>query len=199
MCLGCATYETCPMNHGLKWKKIDKDIKNSNKICKKCHRIFKLNKKMFMCVKCRYSICIDCYTPKNQLKMKYKSKPISLNTGNSNAIKNSTTEVTPKPKNAFEINDLALKNITDKYFNDIDDETKDEQKIFDTTSDAPSVLNKIPSVLIECIICMENDKNVAFTPCGHYVKYILLSYDIWRYYYNNIILIRFVVRHAVLN
>lgn len=38
--------------------------------CKKCQRIFKINKSLFMCKKCKYSLCGDCYQPSLTLKSK---------------------------------------------------------------------------------------------------------------------------------
>ena len=34
---------------------------------------------------------------------------------------------------------------------------------------APSEMTRIPSILTDCCICMERDKQVAFLPCGHYI------------------------------
>jgi len=70
MCLGCYSYETCCGNHGLKWQKITSSTHKSMNHCKKCQRIFKINKSLFMCKKCKYSLCGDCYQPSLTLKSK---------------------------------------------------------------------------------------------------------------------------------
>ncbi len=73
MCLGCYSYETCSGNHGLKLIKIKQSTDKLLQNCNKCHRIFKINKSLFMCKKCKYSLCLDCYQP-------LKSQILSLKT-----------------------------------------------------------------------------------------------------------------------
>eukprot|EP01084_Bolivina_argentea_P257905 434601_1 len=51
MCLGCYSYETCSGNHGLKLIKIKQSTDKLLQNCNKCHRIFKINKSLFMCKK----------------------------------------------------------------------------------------------------------------------------------------------------
>ena len=68
--IGCYSYETCCGNHGLKWQKITSNTHKSMNHCKKCQRIFKINKSLFMCKKCKYSLCGDCYQPSLTLKSK---------------------------------------------------------------------------------------------------------------------------------
>merc|ERR1712107_611081 len=41
---------------------------------------------------------------------------------------------------------------------------------FGLESCAPSELTRVPSILTECSICMECDKDCAFLPCGHYTS-----------------------------
>jgi len=43
------------------------------------------------------------------------------------------------------------------------------QSGIDMSTCAPSEMTRIPSILTDCCICMERDKEVAFLPCGHYI------------------------------
>ena len=62
---------------------------------------------------------------------------------------------------------------TDSAMTYIDQESMHSSTSFDQfglESCAPSELTRVPSILTECSICMECDKDSAFLPCGHYTS-----------------------------
>jgi len=47
------------------------------------------------------------------------------------------------------------------------DENKDDNK--DESNNTGPTLTRIPSIITDCVICMETNKTHAFIPCGHYI------------------------------
>eukprot|EP01084_Bolivina_argentea_P133706 235993_1 len=275
MCLGCYSYETCSGNHGLKWQKISSSTHKSMNNCSKCTRIFKINKSLFMCKKCKYSLCGDCYQPSLTLKSRIhrhhkitqriksdqnllmqqqqiqiqnrlyldeekKENALSIcseddtdheeeeksiiltddqlidhnnryNYGNlpngsgppinqpiarssrSTSVQSSQSKSRErtakkgskkkrkkgakkkgkskkkKTNNNGNTPSLSLSGTSEVIMQENERESSSDLDLCGIESIAPSELTRIPSILTDCCICMERDKEVAFLPCGHYI------------------------------